>query len=172
MPHEILATDDAATAVLCQLHLCIQYIELDPWSVGELMTARTMPSVIGIIALLVLTFQMGKTVLGLAQSRSSGEKKISEVDPRSSTETSTPLPTTIAPLAGVALFFGLYIVLIDSLGFTIASVCFLPARLGYSATATFWPRCCRPCVPLLLAGLFHGIGIYLPAGIWLGGLDA
>ena len=81
----------------------IQYIELDPWSVGELMTART-TSVIGIIALLVLTFQMGKTVLGLAQSRSSGEKKISEVDPRSSTETSTPLPTTIAPSRGLRYF--------------------------------------------------------------------
>ena len=148
----------------------IQYIELDPWSVGELMTARTMPSVIGIIALLVLTFQMGKTLLGLAQSRSSGEKKISEVDPRSSTETSTPLPTTIAPLAGVALIFGVYIVLIDSLGFTIASVCFLSSTAWLLGYRNFHGLAAVGLgVPLLLAGLFHGIGIYLPAGIWLGG---
>ena len=48
------------TLLLLYCQLRYPYIELDPWSVGELMTARTMPSVIGIIALLVLTFQIGK----------------------------------------------------------------------------------------------------------------
>ena len=67
------------------------------------MTARTMPSVIGIIALLVLTFQIGKTFLNL-RNRDQGREKISEVDPRSSTETSAPLPT-IAPLGGCAFFW-------------------------------------------------------------------
>ena len=148
----------------------IQNIELDPWSVGELMTARTMPSVIGFIALLVLTFQIVKTLFELAQSRSRCEKKISEDDPRSSTEALAPLPTEIAPLAGVALFFGLYIALIDALGFTIASVCFLSSTawvLGYRNFLGLAAVCLG--VPLLLAGLFHGIGIYLPTGIWFGG---
>ena len=148
----------------------IQNIELDPWSVAELMTARTMPSVIGFTALVVLTFQIVKTLLEMAQSRSSGEKKISEVDPRSSVEAVAPLPTTIAPLVGVALFFGLYIALIDAIGFTIASVGFLASTawvLGYRHFLGLAAVCLG--VPLLLAGLFHGIGIYLPTGVWLRG---
>ena len=57
----------------------IQDIELDPWSVGELMTARTLPSIVGIIALLVIIIQIVKTLLELPQSRSSGETRIDKV---------------------------------------------------------------------------------------------
>ena len=38
----------------------IQEIELDPWSLGELMTARTLPSIVGVIALAVLIIQIVK----------------------------------------------------------------------------------------------------------------
>ena len=41
----------------------IQEIELDPWSLGELMTARTLPSIVGVIALAVLIIQIVKTLL-------------------------------------------------------------------------------------------------------------
>ena len=147
----------------------IQDIELDPWSVGELMTARTLPSVVGVIALAVIIIQIVKTLLELPQSQSRIEKSIDSAV-RSNTETLISFPTRIAPLAGTVLFFGLYVASIDALGFTLASMGFLTATawiLGYRQPLGFIGICLG--VPLLLAGLFHGIGIYLPAGTWLGG---
>ena len=47
----------------------IQDIELDPWSVGELMTARTLPSIVGGIALAVIIIQIVKTLLDSYRNR-------------------------------------------------------------------------------------------------------
>ena len=151
----------------------IQDIELDPWSVGELMTARTLPAAIGLIALVVLVIQMVKTLLELAQSRSIAKKHIERTDLRPNTEALVPMPARITPLALTVLFFGLYIASMDGLGFTLASIGFLTGTawiLGYRHPLGFAFVCLG--VPLLLAGLFHSIGIYLPTGTWLGGLDA
>ena len=147
----------------------IQDIELDPWSVGELMTARTLPSIVGVIALAVFIIQIVKTLLQLPQSRLKIEKHIDKAV-QSDTEALVPTPGRIAPLAGTVFFFGLYVVSIDVLGFTLASMGFLTATawiLGYRQPLGFIGVCAG--VPLLLAGLFHSIGIYLPAGTWIGG---
>ena len=82
----------------------IQDIELDPWSVGELMTARTLPAAIGSIALVVLVIQMVKTLLELAQSRSIAKKHIERTDLRPNTEALVPKPARITPLALTVLF--------------------------------------------------------------------
>ena len=149
----------------------IQDIELDPWSVGELMTARTLPSIVGGIAIVVIIIQMVKTLLEQprSQSRLKVEKRIDKVA-QSDTEALVTTPTRIAPLAGTVIFFGLYVASIDALGFTLASMGFLTATawiLGYRQPLGFIGVCMG--VPLLLAGLFHSIGIYLPAGTWIGG---
>ena len=147
----------------------IQDIELDPWSVGELMTARTLPSIVGVIAISVITIQIIKALLELLQSRSRVETPLDRAVP-SNSATLIPELTRIAPLAGTALFFGLYVASIDALGFTLASIGFLTATawiLGYRQPLGFIGICIG--VPLLLAALFHSIGIYLPSGSWIGG---
>ena len=147
----------------------IQDIELDPWSVGELMTARTLPSIVGGIGLVVIIFQIVKTLLEQPLSRLKVEKRIDK-PVQSDTEALVPTPTRIVPLAGTVIFFGLYVASIDALGFTLASMGFLTATawiLGYRQSLGFIGVCVG--VPLLLAGLFHSIGIYLPAGTWIGG---
>ena len=147
----------------------IQDIELDPWSVGELMTARTLPSIVGVIALAVIIIQVVKTLLQRPQSRLKVETHIDKAV-QSNTEALVPTPARIAPLAGTVFSFGLYIVSIDVLGFTLASMGFLTATawiLGYRQPLGFIGVCVG--VPLLLAGLFNSIGIYLPAGTWIGG---
>jgi len=147
----------------------IQDIELDPWSVGELMTARTLPSIVGDIAIVVIIIQIVKTLLEQPRSRLKVEKRIDKVA-QSDTEALVPTQTRIAPLAGTVIFFGLYVASIDALGFTLASMGFLTATawiLGYRQPLGFIGVCMG--VPLLLAGLFHSIGIYLPAGTWIGG---
>lgn len=147
----------------------IQDIELDPWSVGELMTARTLPSIVGVIALAVIIIQIVKTLLQRPQSRLKVETRIDKAV-QSDTEALVPTPARIAPLAGTVFSFGLYIVSIDVLGFTLASMGFLTATawiLGYRQPLGFIGVCIG--VPLLLAGLFTSIGIYLPAGTWIGG---
>ena len=147
----------------------IQEIELDPWSLGELMTARTLPSIVGVIALAVLIIQIVKTLLDLPQSRSKIDARIDKAV-QSDAEALVPAPSRIAPLAGTVLFFGLYVASIDTVGFTLASMGFLTAtawNLGYRQPLGFIGVCAG--VPLLLAGLFHSIGIYLPAGTWIGG---
>ncbi len=150
----------------------IQDIELDPWSVGELMTARTLPSIVGVIALAVIIIQIVKTLLQRPQSRLKVETRIDKTV-QSDTEALVPTPARIAPLAGTVFSFGLYVVSIDVLGFTLASMGFLTATawiLGYRQPLGFIGVCVG--VPLLLAGLFNSIGIYLPAGTWIGGLNA
>ena len=147
----------------------IQDIELDPWSVGELMTARTLPSIVGVIAIAVIIIQIVETLLQLPQSRLKVETRIDKTD-QSDTEALVPTPARIAPLAGTVFSFGLYVVSIDVLGFTLASMGFLTATawiLGYRQPLGFIGVCVG--VPLLLAGLFNSIGIYLPAGTWIGG---
>ena len=147
----------------------IQDIELDPWSVGELMTARTLPSIVGVIALAVIIIQVVKTLLQLPRSRLKVETRIDKAV-QSDTEALVPTPARIAPLAGTVFSFGLYVVSIDVLGFTLASMGFLTATawiLGYRQPLGFIGVCVG--VPLLLAGLFTSIGIYLPAGTWIGG---
>ena len=147
----------------------IQDIELDPWSVGELMTARTLPSIVGGIALAVIIIQVVKTLLQLPRSRLKVETRIDKAV-QSDTEALVPTPARIAPLAGTVFSFGLYVVSIDVLGFTLASMGFLTATawiLGYRQPLGFIGVCVG--VPLLLAGLFNSIGIYLPAGTWIGG---
>ena len=147
----------------------IQDIELDPWSVGELMTARTLPSIVGVIALAVIIIQVVKTLLQLPRSRLKVETRIDKAV-QSDTEALFPTPARIAPLAGTVFSFGLYVVSIDVLGFTLASMGFLTATawiLGYRQPLGFIGVCVG--VPLLLAGLFNSIGIYLPAGTWIGG---
>ena len=147
----------------------IQEIELDPWSLGELMTARTLPSIVGVIALAVLIIQIVKTLLDLPQSRSKIGARIDKAV-QSDAEALVPALSRIAPLAGTVLFFGLYVASIDTVGFTLASMGFLTATawiLGYRQPLGFIGVCAG--VPLLLAGLFHSIGIYLPAGTWIGG---
>jgi len=147
----------------------IQDIELDPWSVGELMTARTLPSIVGVIALAVIIIQVVKTLLQLPRSRLKVETRIDKAV-QSETEALVPTPARIAPLAGAVFSFGLYVVSIDVLGFTLASMGFLTATawiLGYRQPLGFIGVCVG--VPLLLAGLFTSIGIYLPAGTWVGG---
>ena len=149
----------------------IQDIELDPWSVGELMTARTLPSIVGVIALAVIIIQVLKTLLSQSQSQSrlKVETRIDKAV-QSDTEALVPTPARIAPLAGTVFSFGLYVVSIDVLGFTLASMGFLTATawiLGYRQPLGFIGVCVG--VPLLLAGLFNSIGIYLPAGTWIGG---
>ena len=147
----------------------IQDIELDPWSVGELMTARTLPSIVGVIALTVITIQIVKTLLERPRSRLKVETRIDKAV-QSDTEALVPTPARIAPLAGTVFSFGLYVVSIDVLGFTLASMGFLTAAawiLGYRQPLGFIGVCIG--VPLLLAGLFTSIGIYLPAGTWIGG---
>ena len=147
----------------------IQEIELDPWSLGELMTARTLPSIVGVIALAVLIIQIVKTLLDLPQSRSKIGARIDKAV-QSDAEALVPALSRIAPLAGTVLFFGLYVASIDTVGFTLSSMGFLTATawiLGYRQPLGFIGVCAG--VPLLLAGLFHSIGIYLPAGTWIGG---
>jgi hypothetical protein len=147
----------------------IQDIELDPWSVGELMTARTLPSIVGVIALAVIIIQIVKTLLQRPQSRLKVETRIDKAV-QSDTEALVPTPARIAPLAGTVFSFGLYVASIDVLGFTLASMGFLTATawiLGYRQPLGFIGVCVG--VPLLLAGLFNSIGIYLPAGTWIGG---
>jgi len=147
----------------------IQDIELDPWSVGELMTARTLPSIVGVIALAVIIIQIVKILLQRPRSRLKVETRIDKAV-QSDTETLVPTPARIAPLAGTVFSFGLYVVSIDVLGFTLASMGFLTATawiLGYRQPLGFIGVCIG--VPLLLAGLFTSIGIYLPAGTWIGG---
>ena len=147
----------------------IQDIELDPWSVGELMTARTLPSIVGGIALAVIITQIVKILLQRPRSQLKVEMRIDKAV-KSDTEALVPTPARIAPLAGTVFSFGLYIVSIDVLGFTLASMGFLTATawiLGYRQPLGFIGVCIG--VPLLLAGLFHSIGIYLPAGTWIGG---
>ena len=121
----------------------IQDIELDPWSVGELMTARTLPSIVGGIAIVVIIIQMVKTLLEQPRSRLKVEKRIDKVA-QSDTEALVPTPTRIAPLAGTVIFFGLYIASIDALGFTLASMGFLTAAawiLGYRQPLGFIGVC-------------------------------
>ena len=147
----------------------IQDIELDPWSVGELMTARTLPSIVGGIALAVIIIQIAKILLQRPRSRLKVETRIDKAV-QSDTEALVPTPARIAPLAGTVFSFGLYVVSIDVLGFTLASMGFLTATawiLGYRQPLGFIGVCVG--VPLLLAGLFNSIGIYLPAGTWIGG---
>ena len=147
----------------------IQDIELVPWSVGELMTARTLPSIIGVIALAVIIIQIVKILLQRPRSRLKVETRIDKAV-QSDTEALVPTPARIAPLAGTVFSFGLYVVSIDVLGFTLASMGFLTATawiLGYRQPLGFIGVCIG--VPLLLAGLFTSIGIYLPAGTWIGG---
>ena len=147
----------------------IQDIELDPWSVGELMTARTLPSIVGVIALAVIIIQIVETLLQRPRSRLKVETRIDKAV-QSDTEALVPTPARIAPLAGTVFSFGLYVVSIDVLGFTLASMGFLTATawiLGYRQPLGFIGVCVG--VPLLLAGLFNSIGIYLPAGTWIGG---
>jgi len=147
----------------------IQDIELDPWSVGELMTARTLPSIVGVIALAVIIIQIVKILLQRPRSRLKVETRIDKAV-QSDTETLVPTPARIAPLAGTVFSFGLYVVSIDVLGFTLASMGFLTATawiLGYRQPLGFIGVCIG--LPLLLAGLFTSIGIYLPAGTWIGG---
>ena len=147
----------------------IQEIELDPWSLGELMTARTLPSIVGVIALAVLIIQIVKTLLDLPQSRSKIGARIDKAV-QSDAEALVPALSRIAPLAGTVLFFGLYVASIDTVGFTLSSMGFLAATawiLGYRQPLGFIGVCIG--VPLLLAGLFTSIGIYLPAGTWIGG---
>ena len=147
----------------------IQDIELDSWSVGELMTARTLPSIVGIIALAVIIIQIVKILLQRPRSRLKVETRIDKAV-QSDTEALVPTPARIAPLAGTVFSFGLYVVSIDVLGFTLASMGFLTATawiLGYRQPLGFIGVCVG--VPLLLAGLFNSIGIYLPAGTWIGG---
>lgn len=147
----------------------IQDIELDPWSVGELMTARTLPSIVGVIALAVIIIQIVKILLQRPRSQLKVETRIDKAV-KSDTEALVPTPARIAPLAGTVFSFGLYVVSIDVLGFTLASMGFLTATawiLGYRQPLGFIGVCVG--VPLLLAGLFNSIGIYLPAGTWIGG---
>ena len=147
----------------------IQDIELDPWSVGELMTARTLPSIVGVIALAVIIIQIVKILLQRPRSQLKVETRIDKAV-QSDTEALVPTPARIAPLAGTVFSFGLYVVSIDVLGFTLASMGFLTATawiLGYRQPLGFIGVCVG--VPLLLAGLFNSIGIYLPAGTWIGG---
>ena len=147
----------------------IQDIELDPWSVGELMTARTLPSIVGGIALAVIIIQVVKTLIQRPRSRLKVETRIDKAV-QSDTEALVPTPARIAPLAGTVFSFGLYVISIDVLGFTLASMGFLTATarvLGYRQPLGFIGVCIG--VPLLLAGLFTSIGIYLPAGTWIGG---
>ena len=147
----------------------IQDIELDPWSVGELMTARTLPSIVGVIALAVIIIQIVKILLQRPRSRLKVKTRIDKAV-QSDTEALVPTPARIAPLAGTVFSFGLYVVSIDVLGFTLASMGFLTATawiLGYRQPLGFIGVCVG--VPLLLAGLFNSIGIYLPAGTWIGG---
>ena len=147
----------------------IQDIELDPWSVGELMTARTLPSIVGIIALAVIIIQIVKILLQRPRSRLKVETRIDKAV-QSDTEALVRKPARIAPLTGTVFSFGLYVVSIDVLGFTLASMGFLTATawiLGYRQPLGFIGVCVG--VPLLLAGLFTSIGIYLPAGTWIGG---
>ena len=147
----------------------IQDIELDPWSVGELMTARTLPSIVGVIALAVIIIQIVKILLQRPRSRLKVETRIDKAV-QSDTEALVPTPARIAPLAGTVFSFGLYVVSIDVLGFTLASMGFLTATawiLGYRQPLGFIGVCIG--VPLLLAGLFTSIGIYLPTGTWVGG---
>ena len=147
----------------------IQEIELDPWSLGELMTARTLPSIVGVIALAVLIIQIVKTLQELPQSRSKIDARIDKAV-QSNAEALVHTPSRTAPLAGTVLFFGLYVASIDTVGFTLSSMGFLTATawiLGYRQPLGFIGVCAG--VPLLLAGLFHSIGIYLPAGTWIGG---
>ena len=147
----------------------IQDIELDPWSVGELMTARTLPSIVGVIALAVIIIQIVKILLQRPRSRLKVETRIDKAV-QSDTGALVPTPARIAPLAGTVFSFGLYVVSIDVLGFTLASMGFLTATawiLGYRQPLGFIGVCIG--VPLLLAGLFTSIGIYLPAGTWIGG---
>ena len=147
----------------------IQDIELDPWSVGELMTARTLPSIVGVIALAVIIIQIVKILLQRPRSRLKVETRIDKAV-QSDTEALVPTRARIAPLAGTVFSFGLYVVSIDVLGFTLASMGFLNATawiLGYRQPLGFIGVCVG--VPLLLAGLFNSIGIYLPAGTWIGG---
>ena len=147
----------------------IQDIELDPWSVGELMTARTLPSIVGVIALAVIIIQIVKILLQRPRSRLKVETRIDRTV-QSDTEALVPTPARIVPLAGAVFSFGLYVVSIDVLGFTLASMGFLTATawiLGYRQPLGFIGVCIG--VPLLLAGLFTSIGIYLPAGTWIGG---
>ena len=147
----------------------IQDIELDPWSVGELMTARTLPSIVGVIALAVIIIQIVKILLQRPRSRLKVETRIDKAV-QSDTEALVPTPARIAPLAGTVFSFGLYVVSIDVLGFTLASMGFLTATawiLGYRQPLGLIGVCVG--VPLLLAGLFNSIGIYLPAGTWIGG---
>ena len=147
----------------------IQDIELDSWSVGELMTARTLPSIVGVIALAVIIIQIVKILLQRPRSRLKVETRIDKAV-QSDTEALVPTPARIAPLAGTVFSFGLYVVSIDVLGFTLASMGFLTATawiLGYRQPLGFIGVCVG--VPLLLAGLFNSIGIYLPAGTWIGG---
>ena len=147
----------------------IQDIELDPWSVGELMTARTLPSIVGVIALAVIIIQIVETLLQRPRSRLKVETRIDKAV-QSDTEALVPTAARIAPLAGTVFSFGLYVVSIDVLGFNLASMGFLTATawiLVYRQPLGFIGVCVG--VPLLLAELFNSIGIYLPAGTWIGG---
>ena len=122
-----------------------------------------------VIALAVLIIQIVKTLLEQPQSRSKIDARIDKAV-QSDAEALVPMPARITPLALTVLFFGLYIASMDGLGFTLASIGFLTGTawiLGYRHPLGFAFVCLG--VPLLLAGLFHSIGIYLPTGTWLGG---
>ena len=85
----------------------IQDIELDPWSVGELMTARTLPSIVGVIALAVIIIQIVKTLLEQPQSRLKVETRIDKAV-QSDTEALVPTPSSdCAPRRDCLLFWAL-----------------------------------------------------------------
>ena len=72
----------------------IQDIELDPWSVGELMTARTLPSIVGVIALAVIIIQIVKILLQRPRSQLKVETRIDKAVQSAVSYTHLTLPTT------------------------------------------------------------------------------
>lgn len=166
--------------------ISVESIELDFWSAEELMNARTLPGMLGVLGLAAILLQLATQSINPSKpvsgtTRHDSNISLSELQAKqngASNQTHTqrlfeglrqrPLETHGRTLA-LAAFFLVYISLIDGLGFTIASVVFLliaPWLLGHQRPLTSIGVSLG--IPLGLAVLFDLLGIYLPSGQWLG----
>ncbi len=164
----------------------VESIELDFWSAEELMNARTLPGILGVLGLAAILLQLAVQYINPSKPVSNtidhdsnislSELQATQNDASNQSRPQRlfgglrqrPLETHGRTLALVA-FFLVYIFLIDELGFTIASIAFLliaPWLLGHKRSLTRIGVSLG--IPLGLAVLFDLLGIYLPSGQWLG----
>ena len=164
----------------------VDSIELDFWSAEELMNARTLPGILGVLGLIVILLQLAIQTINpstKASGADDSDPNISLSEPQATQNSASnltraqrlfqglrqrPIETHGRTLA-LSAFFLVYIFLIDALGFTIASIVFLliaPWLIGHQRPLT----CIGVSlgIPLGLAVLFDLLGIYLPSGQWLG----